>query len=322
MEKKSFVQRCRDWYRNHSRVCRVFRPYGNAVAVVFVLVSVFQYMVPLEITSVSAYAGITLFLAGLLSLIYPLRWVGISTRKLGSLVLLGGMAVFLVALQWPAPVIGVSERKSAIDDLLPEYHFHERHEVRVRATPEITASVFKRITFDEIGVYHTLMRLRALASGKWYQSNTTQGKPILETMTGPNSIFAVVEENDRQIVFVGAGRPWTKSNLPRLKDRQEFENYRLPSAVRIAADLRVEDAGAGETLVVTETRVQATDEEGARIMARYWRLIYPGSGLIRRMWLHSIRDRAERQQKEKNQPEVPTTSECVSSVRGRSGWHP
>jgi len=299
LEKKSFVQRCRDWYQNHRRICRVFRPYGNVVAVVFVLVSIFQYMVPLEITSVSVYAGITLFLAGLLSLIYPLRWVGISTRKLGSLVLLVGMLVFLIALQWPASVTRVSEHKNVIDDLLPEYHFYERHEVRVGATPEITASVFKRITFDEIGVYHTLMRLRALASGKWYQSDTTQGKPILETMTGPNSIFAVVEEDERQVVFVGAGRPWTRSNLPHPKNREEFENYRLPSAVRIVADLRIEDAGAGETLVVTETRVQATDEEGARVMARYWRLIYPGSGLIRRMWLHSIRDRAEGQQNEK-----------------------
>lgn len=92
--------------------------------------------------------------------------------------------------------------------------------------------------------------------------------------------------------------------------------------MRIVADLRIEDAGAGETLGVTETRVQATDEERARVMARYWRLIYSGSGLIRRMWLHSIRDRAERQQKEKNKPEALTTWECVSSVRGRSGWHP
>lgn len=116
------MQRCGDWYRNHRRVYRVFRPYGNAVAVAFVPVSVFQYMVPLEITSVSVYAGITLFF--------------------------------------------------------------------------------------------TLMRLCALASGKWYRRDTTQGRPILETITGPNSIFAVVEENDRQIVFVGVGMPWTKSNLP------------------------------------------------------------------------------------------------------------
>jgi hypothetical protein len=29
-------------------------------------------------------------------------------------------------------------------------------------------------------------------------------------------------------------------------------------------------------------------------MARYWRLIYPGTGLIRRMWLNAVRDRAAR----------------------------
>jgi hypothetical protein len=57
--------------------------------------------------------------------------------------------------------------------------------------------------------------------------------------------------------------------------------------------VRIEDAGAGHCRVTTETRVQATDKAARSTMSKYWRLIYPGSGLIRRAMLDAIRVRAE-----------------------------
>ncbi len=54
----------------------------------------------------------------------------------------------------------------------------------------------------------------------------------------------------------------------------------------------VEPNGAG-SLVTTETRVFATDDSARRRFAAYWRVIYPGSALIRRMWLRAIQRRAE-----------------------------
>ena len=43
----------------------------------------------------------------------------------------------------------------------------------------------------------------------------------------------------------------------------------------------------------TETRVFATDDSARRRFAAFWRVIYPGSALIRRMWLRAIQRRAE-----------------------------
>jgi hypothetical protein len=291
--KPTFWQRILGGLGEYRRVCRMFGPYLTAMSMVILLFSLFAYFVPLESTSVSVYAGITLLLAGLLSLAYPLRWIGIKSRKVGLLVFLGGIALFLIALQWPASIIRITGRQSAIDDFLPVYHFYERHEVRIRATPERTASVFKQVTFDEIGVFHALMRLRALAAGRCYHGAPMGEKPILEVMTAPTSGFVILHEDPREIVLVTAGRPWTSDKLPHPGNRVEFENYRIPASVRIACNLRIEAAGAGESRFITETRVQATDEEGARLMAPYWRLIYPGSGWIRRAWLNAIRDRAE-----------------------------
>jgi len=50
----------------------------------------------------------------------------------------------------------------------------------------------------------------------------------------------------------------------------------------------------GFSLLSTETRVYANDAASRRRFAVYWRLIYPGSALIRRMWLRAIARRAER----------------------------
>jgi hypothetical protein len=51
------------------------------------------------------------------------------------------------------------------------------------------------------------------------------------------------------------------------------------------------DAG---TELCTETRVVATDADSRRRFGRYWRVIRPGSALIRRNWLAAAKRRAER----------------------------
>jgi hypothetical protein len=55
----------------------------------------------------------------------------------------------------------------------------------------------------------------------------------------------------------------------------------------------VEEEGDGWCRLSTETRVLATDDTARRRFAVYWRLIYPGSSLIRRMWLAAVKRRAE-----------------------------
>jgi uncharacterized SAM-binding protein YcdF (DUF218 family) len=50
--------------------------------------------------------------------------------------------------------------------------------------------------------------------------------------------------------------------------------------------------GPDGSVVSTETRVFATSPAARRRFAAYWRVIYPGSAIIRRMWLRAIRRRA------------------------------
>jgi hypothetical protein len=74
----------------------------------------------------------------------------------------------------------------------------------------------------------------------------------------------------------------------------EFAAFREPGYARAAFNMHAEPAPGGGTLLTTETRIQATDDEARRSFRRYWRVIYPGSAAIRLAWLRAIRRRAER----------------------------
>jgi hypothetical protein len=46
--------------------------------------------------------------------------------------------------------------------------------------------------------------------------------------------------------------------------------------------------------VITETRVFATDAVALRRFTPYWRIIFPGSAILRVTWLRAVKHRAER----------------------------
>ena len=78
---------------------------------------------------------------------------------------------------------------------------------------------------------------------------------------------------------------------PRLAEQTDpagyFAEFATPGWAKIVANFRVSE---GE--LTTETRVLLTDERSRRAFGRYWLLIRPFSGLIRRRWLAAIVRRA------------------------------
>jgi hypothetical protein len=61
-----------------------------------------------------------------------------------------------------------------------------------------------------------------------------------------------------------------------------FVTANPPGFAAATMNFRIEDAGPMACTLTTETRVYATDASTRRRFARYWRVIYPGSALIRR----------------------------------------
>ena len=70
------------------------------------------------------YAGVVTTLIGLFSLIRPLRWVGIRTRRRGVLVATFGAVLGLGTTVLPTPVRTTAARDMLIDQWLPpEWQF-------------------------------------------------------------------------------------------------------------------------------------------------------------------------------------------------------
>jgi hypothetical protein len=110
-------------------------------------------------------------------------------------------------------------------------------------------------------------------------------------LSNPRSGFFPLATTDRELVFGMAGQPWNNRAVHLTPD--EFKQWAAPESVKIAFNFRIEDAGERDCRVVTETRVLAVDDAARVKMAKYWRLIYPGSGMIRRGMLNAVRVRAE-----------------------------
>ena len=249
---------------------------------------------PLQLPSVLVYSGIVLVGFGVVTFLLPPRWSGFRRRIHGFAagVTLGALLI-AAGWFWP-PRTHTTASATRIDAVMPQYDFHERHEVLVHATPSRVRETFERISLADIGVMQTLGKIRAIAMGQ-FRAPAAPGAPpalpIVEMIRNPRSGFFPLADTPTEFVFGLAGQPWNNRGV-RLR-AEEFRDWAPPGTVKIAANFLMEDAGAGRTRIASETRVLAADDAARRKMARYWALIYPGSGMIRRSLLAAIRDRAE-----------------------------
>jgi hypothetical protein len=151
----------------------------------------------------------------------------------------------------------------------------------------------REVTADEILFFRTLTWARRFGRpGPESILNAPERLPLLEVATR-TTFLLLTEEPGREIVVgtvVLAPTGWKPKAQPTPDD---FKALDRPGFAKATMNFRVEDAGADSCFVTTETRVYATDAVARRRFATYWRVIYPGSALIRRMWLHAVKRRAE-----------------------------
>jgi hypothetical protein len=115
--------------------------------------------------------------------------------------------------------------------------------------------------------------------------------PVLDAALAGGGIL-LAEAPPREIVFglivIGGER------MTRPVSSDAFRGLSGPGFAKAAMNFLVEADAHGGSLVTTETRIHATDRNSVRRFGVYWRIIQPGSALIRRMWLRAIERRATR----------------------------
>ncbi len=246
----------------------------------------------LQMPSVLVYSGVVAFLGGVLSVLAPPRWFGFSRRIQAPLAgAIAGGALFAAGWFWPAGSSQTPAAATRLDAFMPEYHFHERHEIVIHAPADRVRSALDGLTWADISVMETLGRIRNVVLGGSTKGGGLPRTPIMDSVKNPRSGFFPLADTPREFVFGLAGRPWDNAAI-RLT-AAEFRDWKTPGSVKVAANFLIEDAGDGWSRLVTETRIVGCDRVSRKKMARYWALVYPGSGMVRRSLLEAIRAHAE-----------------------------
>lgn len=195
--------------------------------------------------------------AGFLSLLWRRH------RRKGLFLLGLGFLGFITGVYLPVSETRVTVPRTRLDEFAPVFQFSEFHSISVSASRERVDAAIRKVTPEEIRHFQTLMRIRFLS--------TPERRPILESFTA-GAFQLLADEPGREIVFGrgGGARP-----------------------IKIVMNFRIEEAGPGRCLLTTEARVYAVGFHALHGFATYWRMIYPGSSLIRREWLRAIKLRAE-----------------------------
>ncbi|MGB9073701.1 MAG: hypothetical protein WCC22_13760 [Terriglobales bacterium] len=239
------------------------------------------------------YLGLISGLLGVVSFLKPPSWLGIRRRRQAAYLLATGFVIVLAGWALPAKEVRVDPPRTQLDQFMPVYQFREFHSIRVAASKEKVYGAIKSVTAGEISMFRTLTWIRRLGrSGPESIVHAPEHQPILDVAT-KTSFLLLAEEPNHEIVVgtaVVVPRGWRPRRRPTPED---FRAAREPGFALAAMNFLIEDAGPGACTVTTETRIFATDMSARRRFAAYWRVIYPGSALIRRMWLRAIVRRAE-----------------------------
>ena len=172
-----------------------------------------------------------------------------------------------------------------LDEFLPEFSFNEVHSTLVRASPARTLAAARELTARDVPVMLALVAVRRLG-----RTPPPRG-PVVDGML--RSGFVVLADRPDELVLGVAGRFWTLDGGIARISAGEFADFAEPNHAKAVMDFHAEPAPGG-CLLSTETRIEPTDEAARRSFGRYWRVIHPGSALIRRAWLRAVRRRAER----------------------------
>ena len=185
-----------------------------------------------------------------------------------------------------------------LDDFMPQYDFGEVHSTVVEAPPERVFCAIRDLTPRDILLFRTFFWIRSLPAqliGK-RASSFDAAQPLLQQFL--NAGFVVLAESPNKEIVLGTigqfWKLWGGSFTP-IADGQDFLAFDTPGYAKATLNFYLDERPSNTSVSLrTETRIYVPDPATRRKFSLYWRLVHPGSALLRRTWLRAIKRRAER----------------------------
>lgn len=183
-----------------------------------------------------------------------------------------------------------------IDNFSPHFHFNEYHSIIINADKTIIMKAIMNLKVEEISpLMNILIALRkwpARIAGKKYSK--VSGGVLIDDMLNNN--FVMLEECENEIVLGLIGKFWKLINpeVIKISNKDEFLNFDLPDFGIVTTNMFIDNCSEkNNQKLSTETRIYIRDNNARNKFRIYWSLIYPGSSLIRYVWIKAIKKKAE-----------------------------
>ena len=233
------------------------------------------------------------------------------TRRVGAL----GATVFLLAIAplgvgsaFPFSLIyglalGVMVRNleltdeggpgpSPLDPFIPVFDARERFAVTVRAPAPRVDQIARQFDMQSIPLVRHIFRMRERLMRVKADPRPPQG--LIAEMRGLG--WGTLADRPGELFVAGATcQPWRGDVRFTAVPPDHFRRFAAPEQVKIVWSLECRATSPSTTELVTETRVEATDEAARARFLRYWRWARFGIIPIRWLLLPAIRREAEAQ---------------------------
>ena len=240
--------------------------------------------------SAIVYSGFVITAAGMILFAKPVDRLHVSSRS--QALAIAGMGVLLVVIGMTLPTreSRVSRVETRLDEFMPVWQFNERHTIRIDAPPARVYEAIRNVRAGEISLFNALTWIRR--GGRPLPEsilNAGDTAALLDIATRSGFVY-LADDAPREVVIgtVVVHPPGARTPLT----PETFKTSLPPGYAVAAMNFAVVPDGPNASLVSTETRVFANSSVGRQRFARYWRAIYPGSALIRLMWLRAVKRRA------------------------------
>lgn len=240
--------------------------------------------------SAIVYSGFVITAAGLILFAKPIDRLHVTSRSQALAIAGLGMLLVGIGLTLPARESRVAKVETRLDEFVPVWQFNERHTIRIDAPPARIFEAIRNVRAGEISLFNALTWIRR--GGRPLPEsilNAGDTVPLLDVATRSGFVY-LADDAPKEVVIGTAviAPPGARDSLT----PQMFKTPVAPGFALAAMNFAVAPDGPNSSLVSTETRVFANSALARRRFARYWRVIYPGSALIRLMWLRAVKRRA------------------------------